>query len=137
VREKVQYGMVRAAQLGAAKTWDMTVMTLSMMKKMIVGSVSAENLVGPVGIVKIAGDSVRVGWQFFLNIMALMSVSLGVLNLLPIPMLDGGHVVFTSLEMLRGKPLSERLQMSVMQIGILLLGAVMIFVTYNDLARLL
>ena len=112
-------------------------MTLSMMKKMIVGSVSAENLVGPVGIVKIAGDSVRVGWQFFLNIMALMSVSLGVLNLLPIPMLDGGHVVFTTLEMLRGKPLSERLQMSVMQIGILLLGAVMIFVTYNDLARLL
>jgi regulator of sigma E protease len=137
VREKVQYGVVRAAQLGAAKTWDMTVMTLSMMKKMIVGSVSAENLVGPVGIVKIAGDSVRVGWQFFLNIMALMSVSLGVLNLLPIPMLDGGHVVFTSLEMLRGKPLSERLQMSVMQIGIFLLGAVMIFVTYNDLTRLL
>ena len=137
VREKVQYGLFKAIQLGAAKTWDMTVMTLSMMKKMIVGSVSAENLVGPVGIVKIAGDSVRVGWQFFLNIMALMSVSLGVLNLLPIPMLDGGHVVFTTLEMLRGKPLSERLQMSVMQIGILLLGAVMIFVTYNDLARLL
>jgi regulator of sigma E protease len=137
VREKVQYGVFKAIQLGAVKTWDMTVMTLSMMKKMIVGSVSAENLVGPVGIVKIAGDSVRVGWQFFLNIMALMSVSLGVLNLLPIPMLDGGHVVFTTLEMLRGKPLSERLQMSVMQIGILLLGAVMIFVTYNDLARLL
>ena len=96
VREKVQYGLFKATQLGAAKTWDMTVMTLSMMKKMIVGSVSAENLVGPVGIVKIAGDSVRVGWQFFLNIMALMSVSLGVLNLLPIPMLDGGHVVFTT-----------------------------------------
>ena len=137
VREKVQYGAFKATQLGAAKTWDMTVMTLSMMKKMIAGSVSAENLVGPVGIVKIAGDSVRVGWQFFLNIMALMSVSLGVLNLLPIPMLDGGHVVFTTLEMLRGKPLSDRLQMSVMQIGIILLGAVMIFVTYNDLARLL
>ena len=65
VREKVQYGLFKATQLGAAKTWDMTVMTLSMMKKMIVGSVSAENLVGPVGIVKIAGDSVRVGWQFF------------------------------------------------------------------------
>ena len=137
VREKVQYGPLKAIELGAAKTWDMTVMTLAMMKKMIVGSVSAENLVGPVGIVKIAGDSARVGWQFFLNIMALMSVSLGVLNLLPIPMLDGGHVVFTSIEMLRGKPLSERVQMSVMQVGIVLLGAVMIFVTYNDLARLL
>jgi regulator of sigma E protease len=69
--------------------------------------------------------------------MALMSVSLGVLNLLPIPMLDGGHVVFTSIEMLRGKPLPERMQMAVMQVGIVMLGAVMIFVTYNDLTRLL
>lgn len=137
VKEKVKYGPGQALQLGAVKTWDMTVMTLAMMKKMIVGSVSAENLVGPVGIVKIAGDSARVGWQFFLNIMALLSVSLGVLNLLPIPMLDGGHVVFTGIEMLRGRPLSERFQMSVMQIGILLLGSVMIFVTYNDLTRLL
>jgi regulator of sigma E protease len=137
VRAKVSYGLFESLQLGAVKTWDMTVMTLSMMKKMIFGSVSAENLVGPVGIVKIAGDSVRVGWQFFLNIMALMSVSLGVLNLLPIPMLDGGHVVFTSIEMLRGKPLPERMQMAVMQVGIVMLGAVMIFVTYNDLTRLL
>ena len=65
VREKVQYGAFKATQLGAAKTWDMTVMTLSMMKKIIAGSVSAENLVGPVGIVKIAGDSVRVGLAVF------------------------------------------------------------------------
>ena len=137
VKEKVQYGPFDAFALGALKTWDMTVMTLAMMKKMIVGSVSAENLVGPVGIVKIAGDSARVGWYFFLNIMALMSVSLGVLNLLPIPMLDGGHVVFTSIEMLRGRPIPERLQMTVMQIGIVMLGAMMIFVTYNDLTRLL
>ena len=137
VKEKVQYGPFDALALGTSKTWDMTVMTLAMMKKMIVGSVSAENLVGPVGIVKIAGDSARVGWYFFLNIMALMSVSLGVLNLLPIPMLDGGHVVFTSIEMLRGKPLPDRLQMTVMQIGIVMLGAMMIFVTYNDLTRLL
>ena len=137
VKEKVQSGPLDALALGTSKTWDMTVMTLAMMKKMIVGSVSAENLVGPVGIVKIAGDSARVGWYFFLNIMALMSVSLGVLNLLPIPMLDGGHVVFTSIEMLRGKPLPDRLQMTVMQIGIVMLGAMMIFVTYNDLTRLL
>ena len=137
VKEKVQFGPLDAFALGASKTWDMTVMTLAMMKKMIVGSVSAENLVGPVGIVKIAGDSARVGWYFFLNIMALMSVSLGVLNLLPIPMLDGGHVVFTGIEMLRGRPMPERLQMTVMQIGIVMLGAMMIFVTYNDLARLL
>ena len=137
VKEKVQYGPFDALSLGALKTWDMTVMTLAMMKKMVVGSVSAENLVGPLGIVKIAGDSARVGWYFFLNIMALMSVSLGVLNLLPIPMLDGGHVVFTSIEMLRGKPLPDRLQMTVMQIGIVMLGAIMIFVTYNDLTRLL
>ena len=136
VRAKVSYGLFESLQLGAVKTWDMTVMTLSMMKKMIFGSVSAENLVGPVGIVKIAGDSVRVGWQFFLTIMALMSVSLGVLNLLPIPMLDGGHVVFTSIEMVRGKPLPERVQMAVMQVGIVMLGTVMIFVTYNDLTRL-
>ena len=65
VRKKSSTALFKATQLGAAKTWDMTVMTLSMMKKMIAGSVSAENLVGPVGIVKIAGDSVRVGWQFF------------------------------------------------------------------------
>ena len=71
VKEKVQYGPFDALALGASKTWDMTVMTLAMMKKMIVGSVSAENLVGPVGIVKIAGDSARVGWYFFLNIMVL------------------------------------------------------------------
>jgi regulator of sigma E protease len=137
VRAKVSYGLLDSLYLGSVKTWDMTVMTLGMMKKMIFGSVSPENLVGPVGIVKIAGDSARVGWQFFLNIMALMSVSLGVLNLLPIPMLDGGHVVFTCVELLRGKPLPERMQMAVMQVGIVLLGAVMIFVTYNDLARLL
>lgn len=136
VRAKVSYGLIESLQLGWTKTWDMTAMTLSMMKKMIFGRVSAENLVGPVGIVKIAGDSVRVGWQFFLTIMALMSVSLGVLNLLPIPMLDGGHVVFTAIEMLRGKPLPEGMQMAVMQVGIVMLGAVMIFVTYNDLTRL-
>ena len=89
-------------------------------------------LVGPLGIVKIAGDSARVV-VFLSEYHGPDERIFSVLNLLPIPMLDGGHVVFTSIEMLRGKPLPDRLQMTVMQIGIVMLGAIMIFVTYNDL----
>lgn len=135
-RVEVSYPIVQAVSLGASKTLDMSVMTVSMMGKMLAGSVSAENLVGPVGIAKIAGDSVRIGWDFFFGIMALMSISLGVLNLLPIPMLDGGHVVLTLVEIIKGSPLSERLQVAFFQGGLLLVLMTFVFVTFNDIARL-
>jgi regulator of sigma E protease len=132
-----KYGPLQAIPRSLQETWDKTLFTLGVVKKMITGSVSVANLSGPVMIAKVAGDSARAGWQYFIGLAALLSISLGVLNLLPIPILDGGHILFGLAELVRGKPVSERVQIVSTQIGLFLLAGLMIFVLYNDLTRLI
>jgi regulator of sigma E protease len=119
-----------------AATWDKTLMTLGLVRKMLQGLVSTSNLSGPITIAKVAGDSARSGGEAFLGFLALLSVSLAVLNLLPIPVLDGGHVVLHLLEWLRGKPLPERLQALGVQVGLMLVVSLMALALYNDFSRL-
>ena len=104
--------------------------------KMIQRVIPASELGGPIRIAELAGQQMEAGWMNLLYFMGLLSVNLGILNLLPIPVLDGGHLVFLSLEALRRRPLSERSMEISQKIGIAILGTLMIFVFYNDIARL-
>ena len=132
-----RYGVFEALPRAVVETWDKTVFTLGVLKKMIVGAVSVENLSGPIMIAKVAGDSASAGWQYFVTLAALLSISLGVLNLLPIPILDGGHIMFCLAELLRGRPVSEKAQILATQVGLVLVGGLMVIALYNDLTRLL
>jgi regulator of sigma E protease len=133
---EVRYGPLDAIPRSLTETGAKTVMTLDLLRKMVIGDVSVKNLSGPITIARVAGDSVRSGLPFFLGILALLSISLAVLNLLPIPILDGGHILFCLAELVRGKPLPERVQALGMQIGLFMVGGLMILALYNDVARL-
>jgi len=136
IRE-TQYSGIAAMQQGFRETWSKTVLTLNLLKKMVTGLVSTSNLSGPITIAKIAGDSARSGWVAFTGLLALLSISLGVLNLLPIPVLDGGHILFCLLEILKGKPLSQRTQNFGLQLGIFVVSGMMLLAFFNDISRLL
>ncbi len=131
-----QLGVVDAFHSGLEKTMDLISFTLSSLWKMLAGDVSVKNLSGPITIAKVAGDSASTGLETFVGFLALLSVSLGVLNLLPIPMLDGGHIVFYAAEWVRGKPIPERVQMLAVQAGMFLLMGLMLVAFYNDISRL-
>ncbi|MEY3122757.1 MAG: RIP metalloprotease RseP [Nitrosomonas sp.] len=119
------------------KTWDMTYFTLRMLGKMVTGDVSLKNVSGPITIADYAGQSAQMGMVAYLGFLALVSISLGVLNLLPIPVLDGGHLMYYIIEMIRGAPLSERVMEIGHQIGMGLLITLMLFALHNDLLRLI
>lgn len=133
---EVRFGPLEAVLEGVQRTWTMSALTLGSLKKMLFGELSVKNLSGPITIAKVAGASAESGLRSFLNFMAYLSISLGVLNLLPIPVLDGGHLLFYLVEWVRGRPLSERVQGYGMQIGIALVVCVMLLAVFNDLARL-
>lgn len=135
IRE-VSYGPLAAIGEGARRTWTMSVLTLDSLKKMLFGELSVKNLSGPITIAKVAGASAQSGVADFLNFLAYLSISLGVLNLLPIPVLDGGHLLFYLIEWARGRPLSDRVQGWGIQIGISLVVGVMLLALVNDLGRL-
>jgi len=137
MRAEERYGLVDALVQATAKTWEMSALTLRMIWRMVVGDVSPKNISGPINIAQYAGVSATIGPSAFLSFLAIVSISLGVLNLLPIPMLDGGQIVYTLAETLKGGPLSERVQMIGQQIGIGLLLVLMSFAFYNDIARLI
>jgi len=118
------------------KTWMSTVFTVNMLGRMVTGDVSIKNISGPINIAQIAGASVERGWRYFLAILAVISISLGVLNLLPVPVLDGGQIVYQLVEAVKGGPLTERAQIIGQQVGILALLLLMSFAFYNDIARL-
>ncbi|AHY43589.1 RIP metalloprotease RseP [Stutzerimonas decontaminans] len=133
---EVRFGPLEAVVEGARRTWTMSLLTLDSLKKMLFGELSVKNLSGPITIAKVAGASAQSGLGDFLNFLAYLSISLGVLNLLPIPVLDGGHLLFYLVEWVRGRPLSERVQGWGVQIGISLVVGVMLLALVNDLGRL-
>jgi regulator of sigma E protease len=118
------------------KTWQMSVLTLRMIGNMLIGEVSVKNLSGPITIATYAGYTASEGLPAFLSFLAIVSISLGVLNLLPIPMLDGGHLLFYFIEIFKGSALSDETQLKMQHIGIVLLGLLMMLAFYNDIQRL-
>ena len=134
---EVRYGPVESLWRGAAKTWEMSLFTLEMMGRMVLGQVSWKNLSGPLTIADYAGQSATLGWLSFVGFLALVSVSLGVLNLLPIPLLDGGHLMYYVAEVFTGRSVSERTMEIGSRIGMALLLLLMSFALFNDLQRLM
>jgi len=132
----ISYGPLEAVGEGLRRTWAMSLLTLDSLKKMLFGELSVKNLSGPITIAKVAGASAQSGLGDFLNFLAYLSISLGVLNLLPIPVLDGGHLLFYLVEWVRGRPLSDRVQGWGVQIGISLVIGVMLLALVNDIGRL-
>lgn len=130
-----KYGMLAAVGQAAAKTWDTSLFTLRIIGRMVTGNVSLKAISGPISIAETTGFAARQGWRIFLSTLALISISLGVLNLLPIPILDGGQIVYQLAELVKGRPVSERAQLLGQQIGIMMLILVMSLAFYNDIAR--
>jgi regulator of sigma E protease len=133
---EVRHGPVSALGYGAAQTWDMSWFSLRMLGRMLIGDLSWRNLSGPVTIADYAGQTAQVGWAAYVAFLALVSVSLGVLNLLPVPILDGGHLVYYGLEAIKGRPLSERFMAVTQRAGLAVIGALMFVALFNDLTRL-
>lgn len=132
----VRYGPLMAVYAAWHKMWERSVLTLDTLGKMLLGLISVENLSGPISIAKIAGQTASYGPEAFFSFIAYLSISLGILNLLPIPALDGGHLVYYFIELVKGKPISERLQTLGLKIGMAILLAFMLLAIYNDFARL-
>lgn len=130
-------GVFMAMDHALKETWATSSMIVVSIKKLLLGHISVKNLSGPVGIAQVAGESARAGLTYYLGIMALISVSLGVFNLLPIPILDGGRIVFSVVEGIQGKPVSDRIKFFCMQLGLTFLAVVMVMSFYNDILRLL
>lgn len=133
----VNYGPLESVAKAVAKTWETAIFSLRMLGKMVTGDISLRNLSGPITIADYAGQSAQNGWISYLLFLALISISLGVLNLLPVPLLDGGHLMYYSVEILTGKPVSERVMEVGQQIGMTALFLLMACALYNDINRLI
>jgi regulator of sigma E protease len=134
---EVRYGPLESVELGARRTWEISLYSLRMFGRMITGEASIKNLSGPVTIADYAGKSARLGWSAFLSFLALVSISLGVLNLLPIPVLDGGHLLYYLVEAATGKAVSERWQLILQRAGLICIVVLSAIALFNDLARLI
>lgn len=131
----LRFGPIKALEEALKRTWNYTVLTLEMVKKMFQGTVSVKNLSGPITIAEYAGRSVSIGIEYFLSFLAVISINLGVLNLLPIPILDGGHIMFCVWELITGRRVSEQVQNVGLWIGGIIILFFTLFVFYNDLSR--
>lgn len=135
LQAELSYGPVEAVWQAVIQTWDFSSSTLKSLWGMITGKVSTDNLGGPISIAQIAGSSAEQGVTSFISFLAMISITLGILNLLPIPMLDGGHLAMFAVEAVRGKPISEITQMQIQKVGFLILIMVMFIAFFNDLTR--
>src|SRR4051812_24094314 len=134
---RVSYGPFASLGKAVGKTVEISVFSLKMLGKMVIGQISLKHLSGPVTIADFAGQSAQMGATYYLGFLALISISLGVLNLLPIPLLDGGHLMYYAIEVVKGKPVSERVMELGQRVGLALLLVMMAFAFYNDFNRLL
>ena len=134
---EVNYNVLTAVQPALQETWDKSVFVLDSVKKMVVGLISVKNINGPITIAQVAGETATYGLNVYLGFLALLSISLGVLNLLPIPILDGGHLLYYMIEAVIRRPVPERIQAWGLQLGLLLISGIMILAIYNDFTRLL
>ena len=133
----LHYSPLISLQKAIAKTWDTSIFSLKMLGKMLTGQVSLKGISGPVTIATFAGESANLGLKMFLGFLALVSISIGVLNLLPIPVLDGGHLMYYMVEIIKGSPVSEKSMLVGQKIGFLLLGLLMTIAIFNDFNRLI
>jgi len=131
------YAFFESIPRALSRTWDFSVLTLKMIGRIFTGDISIKNLSGPVSIAQYAGYSASAGLARFLDFLAIVSISLGILNLLPIPILDGGHLMYYFVEVVRKKPVSEETQEFATRIGIILLFTLMAVALYNDILRVL
>lgn len=136
MQRSFSYSVTAAAGAAVKRTWQMSVFTLDAIKKMLEGLISPKNLSGPITIAKVASASAQSGLEHYLGFLALLSVSLGVLNLLPIPVLDGGHILYGLIELISGREVPERVQVVGYQLGLFIILGVMMFAIYNDISRL-
>jgi regulator of sigma E protease len=134
-RAEQRYGPLAALPAAVDRTWAMSALTVRMVARMVSGDVSIKNISGPINIAQYAGYAASIGFVSFLNFLAIVSLSLGILNLLPVPVLDGGQIVYQLAEAIKGRPLSDRAQLVGQQIGIVFLVLIMSIAFYNDLAR--
>ena len=136
-QREIRYGLLSAVGPAVAETWDKSLFVLDSVKKMIVGLISVKNINGPITIAQVAGETASYGLDVYLGFLALLSISLGVLNLLPIPVLDGGHLLYYAIEGVIRRPVPERIQAWGLQLGLILISGVMVLAIYNDVSRLL
>jgi regulator of sigma E protease len=132
-----RFGLVDSFTRGVDKTWQMSVVTLKLMGRMLTGEVSLKNISGPITIARFSGETAMAGVPYYLGFLAIISISLGILNLLPIPMLDGGHLLYYVIEIIKGSPVSERIEEYGFRFGMALVAGIMVLALYNDFMRLL
>jgi regulator of sigma E protease len=136
-QREIRYGVLSAIGPALTETWDKSVFVLDSVKKMIVGLISVKNINGPITIAQVAGETATYGLDVYLGFLALLSISLGVLNLLPIPVLDGGHLLYYTIEAVTRRPVPERIQAWGLQLGLLIISGIMVLAIYNDVSRIL
>lgn len=130
------YSLVESVELGFSETWFVIERTGSYLGGLIVGKESADQLSGPIRIAEVSGEMAKIGFAALMNLAAILSISIGLLNLMPVPLLDGGHLLYYAYEAVRGRALNQKVQEFGFRIGMTLVGALMIFATYNDVARI-
>jgi regulator of sigma E protease len=130
------YGLAQSAKLAVFETWFIVARTGTYLGGLVIGQESADQLSGPIRIAEVSGEMAKIGIAALLNLAAILSISVGILNLLPIPLLDGGHLFYYAIEAVQGRALTERAQQLGFRLGLTLVAALMIFATYNDLLRL-
>lgn len=134
---EVRYNPISAVVPALAETWDKSIFVLDSVKKMVIGLISVKNINGPITIAQVAGETASYGLDVYLGFLALLSISLGVLNLLPIPVLDGGHLLYYAIEAVIRRPVPERIQAWGLQLGLMLISGIMVLAIYNDVTRIL
>ena len=132
----MRYGLVDSLTQGARKTWELSIFTLKMLGRILVGDASLKNISGPLTLADFAGQSAQAGALVFVGYLALISISLGILNLLPVPLLDGGHLLYYFAEVIKGSPVSDRAFEVGQRIGMAMLAVLMALAIFNDFSRL-